>query len=48
MEDRLRGHFPSKNAVVRAVKLWAISAGELRVRHAGSFSSLAKVHSQWW
>jgi len=48
MKDELHGQqFPSYDAAVRAVKMWATSASAdfLRAWHAGSCSSLVKVHA---
>jgi len=50
MKDGLREqHFPSNDSIVRAETVVHLRwCRFLRVRHAGSCSSLAKVHSQWW
>ena len=42
-------HFPSYDTIVRAVKVGLLCCCRfLRAQHAGSCSSLAKVHNQWW
>ena len=47
MKAGLRGqHFPSNDAIVRAVKQWVIFAGA--DFYEPGTQALAKVHSQWW